>query len=124
MNPTVLALTLASVGLSAAAQLALKHGMSQPATQAALGAGAAHAARAVATHPWVWLGLGMYAVGALVWLLVLARIDVSRAYPFVGLGFVLVMALGALLLGESVGPARLAGTLFVAGGVLLVALGR
>jgi hypothetical protein len=32
-------------------------------------------------------GLGLYTLGAILWLLVLARVDVSLAYPFVGLAY-------------------------------------
>ncbi len=118
------ALATASVALSAFAQLSLRQGMSRPATQSALEAGGGTAAWAVASQPFVLLGLALYALGALVWLLVLARLDVTRAYPFVGLGFVLVATLGAMLLGETLTPARVVGTLLVVSGVLCVALGR
>lgn len=123
MNPSLWGLILASVGLSAGAQIALKHGMSRPSTQAALSAGGLDAALAVAGQPHVLLGLAMYGVGAMLWLLVLARIEVSMAYPFVGLGFLLVMALGVLVLGEPLNTPRVLGTLLVASGVLCVALG-
>jgi len=56
-----------------------------------------------------------------VWLLVLARVPVSQAYPFVGLGFVLVMLLGWALQGDVISPARLLGTLLISVGVVLVA---
>lgn len=74
----------------------------------------------VATNLQVIAGLGLYALGAVVWLLVLARVDVSLAYPFVGVGFVFTMLLGWAVLGESVGSARLVGTLLVVIGVWLV----
>ena len=122
MSPLVLMLTIISVCLSAGAQVALKHGMTHPATQEALASGTVGAVRAVASQPFVLLGLAMYGVGAMVWLLVLARVEVSRAYPFVGLGFLLVMALGASMLGESIGTARWVGTVLVAAGVLCVAM--
>ena len=75
----------------------------------------------IATTPAVVGGLALYLFGAILWLLVLAQIDVTQAYPFVGLGFLITMALGMLLLGESVSSARIAGTVLVATGVLLVA---
>ena len=96
--------------------------MTHPATQDALASGTVGAVRAVVSQPFVLLGLAMYGVGAIVWLLVLARVEVSRAYPFVGLGFLLVMALGASMLGESIGTARWVGTVLVAAGVLCVAM--
>ncbi len=119
----ILGLILVSVSLSALAQTALKAGMSGDRIARSL-AGGAHGRTvlAVATTWPVLLGLGMYGLGAVLWLFVLARIDVSQAYPFVGLGFLLTMALGALLLKERLGARRMVGTALVALGVGLVAL--
>ncbi len=123
MNLALLSLILVSVMMSAAAQIALKHGMSSPAVQAGLAAGLSQALPSVASNPFVVLGFSLYGLGAILWLGVLARIDVSQAYPFVGLGFLLTMAFGVLLLGETLTPLRLFGTCLVALGVLLVARG-
>jgi multidrug transporter EmrE-like cation transporter len=79
-----------------------------------------HAAWIVTTNWQVLAGLALYGIGAAIWLLVLARIDLSVAYPFVGLGFIVTMALGWSVLDEPVGFARLAGTLLVASGIWLV----
>ncbi|MBF5095572.1 EamA family transporter [Azospirillum sp. INR13] len=56
-----------------------------------------------------------------VWLAVLAKVEVTMAYPFVGLGFLVTLALGVLLLGESMSLTRLIGTLLVVLGVVLTA---
>jgi len=120
MNIAVLSLILISVTISAVAQIALKHGMSSPAVQAGFTSGLEKLAPLVAAHPFVWLGLALYGAGALLWLGVLAQVDVSQAYPFVGLGFLLTMVFGVILLGESVSAMRLIGTLLVVAGVILV----
>ena len=120
----LIALILISVSCSALAQISLKQGMSVPAVQAALGGGrTVTITLAVASSPMVWLGLFLYGFSALVWLFVLARIDVSVAYAFVALGFLLTMALGSLLLGEPLTLSKLSGTLLVVLGVWLVAGG-
>jgi len=120
MNIAVLGLILISVAMSAVAQIALKHGMSSPVVQASLNSGIERVAPLIATNPFIWAGLALYGAGALLWLGVLAQIDVSQAYPFVGLGFLLTMVLGIILLGESVSAMRLIGTLLVVAGVVLV----
>lgn len=112
-------LVLASVGLSALAQLALKVGTGAAATGRAQGV--AGELGGLAQSPWVLTGLGLYGLGALLWLFVLGRAPLSLAYPFVGLGFILTMLAGALYLGEHVGPARIAGTMLIAIGCVLVA---
>lgn len=119
MNLRLLALILASVGLSALAQLALKLGTGSLAAQRASGAG--RELFALATSPLVITGLALYGFGAVLWLFVLGRAQLSLAYPFVGLGFILTMFAGALVLGEPVGPARAAGTLLIVIGCVLVA---
>lgn len=120
MRIAVLSLILASVTMSAVAQIALKHGMSSPIVQANLNAGLERIAPLIAANPFVWAGLTLYGVGALLWLGVLAQIDVSQAYPYVGLGFLLTMVFGVALLGESISAMRLVGTLLVVAGVVLV----
>jgi multidrug transporter EmrE-like cation transporter len=117
----ILALVVASVGCSAFAQIALKHGMAAAPVQAALGSGIAPVALAVAASPGVLLGLLAYGLSALLWLFVLARLDVSVAYAFVALGFLLVMAFGALVFQEPLTARKLIGTALIAGGIWLVA---
>lgn len=122
MTLTLLLLIVVSVSLSAVAQLVLKVGMGQPGVQNARVQGDfVDVAAATLLNPYVVGGLALYVVGALVWLSVLARIDVSVAYPFVGLGFVMTMLLGAVLLGETVGISRVIGTFLIVCGVVLVA---
>lgn len=121
MNMNLLGLILGSVGMSAVAQLLLKLGMSSEPVQKALGLDSIlDAVWNVATNWQVVGGLGLYVIAAIVWLFVLARADLSFAYPFVGIGFILTMLLGWVILGETLGAARLLGTLLVVGGVWLV----
>jgi multidrug transporter EmrE-like cation transporter len=121
MNIKLFSLILISVSLSASAQLLLKLGMSSAHVQQMLmHERLLQTVWVVASNVQVIVGLGLYALGAMVWLLVLARVDVSLAYPFVGLGFILTMALGGLVLHEPVGVARFIGTAMVVLGVCLV----
>ena len=66
-------------------------------------------------------GFALWARRAVLWLFVLAKAEVSFAYPFVAVGFLLVMTFGALYLGENVTWMRGIGTVLVVCGVLLVA---
>jgi multidrug transporter EmrE-like cation transporter len=120
MTVRIFAMVLFSVGLSALAQIAMKRGMSSADIQRHIDTPIQALISAAGNGP-VVLGLAMYAVSAVAWLLVLARLDVSLAYPFVALGFVVTMLLGALLLGEEIGPLRIAGTMLVGCGVILLA---
>ena len=117
MQPALLALIITSVAMSACAQLLLKMGVGTAQTGATSGVAAGLTYLA---SPWVVGGLALYGLGAVVWLYVLARLPLSAAYPFVGLGFVLTMGLGALALGESLTLTRIAGTALIALGCALV----
>lgn len=122
INAKLLLLVVASVALSSVAQIALKMGMSRGSVQEAQGAGGSFGLILNAlAEPFVLGGLACYGFGALLWLFVLAKLDVSMAYPFVGLGFILTMILGAMVLNEQVGALRILGTVLVVAGVVLVA---
>lgn len=121
MTFKVFFLIITCVTLSAVSQMVMKMGMSSPQIQTALANGfKLGAAWDVATNLYVFLGLSMYVMGAGLWLLVLSKVDVSMAYPFVGLGFVMTMILGWLFLQENVGMIRISGTLLIVLGVILV----
>ena len=122
MDRSMLLLICASVLLSAIAQIVLKGGMSSPGVVAASAQGfGMPMLHAGATSPKVILGLGIYFVSAAVWLLVLARVDVSLAYPFVGLGFVVTMLLAWAVHGEVPTTSRIAGTLLICASVVVLA---
>ena len=53
----------------------------------------------------------------------LAKVDVSLAYPFVGLGFVVTMLLAWAIQGEVPTVGRIVGTLLICGGVVVLARG-
>ena len=74
----------------------------------------------IATSPLVIVGLGCYALGSFFWLIALSRAQLSFAYPFVGLSFVLVFAASWFFYGETINLWRLAGIASIVIGVLFV----
>lgn len=119
---SVLLMILFSVSCSALAQILLKYGMAQPATQQALSSGDVWLiTRLIGTDLSILGGFFLYGFGAVIWLFVLAKLDVSVAYPFVAIGFILTMALGCLVFGEVLTLRKVMGTLIVAIGIYLVA---
>lgn len=119
MPLSVLALIVASVSLSAAAQLLLKLGVTS--ARAVEASSPLRAALATLLQPGVLGGLALYGAGMVLWLAVLSRAELSQAYPFVGLGFVLTALAGAIVLHEPMGASRVMGTLLILAGVVLVA---
>lgn len=118
-----LALLVVSVCFAVAGQLTLKVAMTRVGRIGAQQASApletlARAAR----EPRLWLGLMLFGISALFWLVVLSRVPLSVAYPFVGLSYVVVVAFARVLLREQVPPLRWAGVLVVAVGIAIVGL--
>lgn len=119
MTLRLLLLIIISVGLSAGAQVALKSGADK--VRAAAHQGIGNELWSMAQNPLIWTGLMLYGFGAMIWLFVLGRAPLSLAYPFVGLGFIMTMAAGALFFNESLSIERISGTLFIILGCILVA---
>lgn len=115
------ALVFASVSLSALAQTSFKVGVerAQTGSDAALWMKAA----SMVFSPMVLLGLALYGVGTVLWLFALRQLDLSLAYPFVAMSFVMVAGSGMLFLGEPVQPSRLIGLALIVVGLLVMARG-
>ena len=73
-------------------------------------------------EPRLWLGLTLFGVSALFWLVVLSRVDLSVAYPFVGLSYIIVVLFSRLFLNEQVTALRWLGVVVVAVGIAIVGL--
>lgn len=124
MSKYVLLLIACSVMLSSTAQIVLKTGMSSPAVLSVLNSQSGFpVVRAIATNFHVLGGLFLYFASAAVWLLVLAKVDVSTAYPFVGVGFIVTMLLAFAINGEVLTITKISGTLLIALGVAVIARG-
>ncbi|WP_293759741.1 EamA family transporter [uncultured Paraglaciecola sp.] len=120
MNLLILSFILTSVFLSVVAQILLKHGMSNSNVQTALELDALNAVITIFTNISVLGGLAAYVSSAGVWLLVLSKIDVSKAYPFVGIGFIGTMMFAHWFLNEPLTLTKVLGTSLVLLGVLLI----
>jgi drug/metabolite transporter (DMT)-like permease len=70
--------------------------------------------------PYILLGLGCYVTGFLIWLIVLAKAEISYAYPLISLGYVLTAVMGWWLLGENVTWMRITGIMVTCFGVFLI----
>jgi multidrug transporter EmrE-like cation transporter len=73
-------------------------------------------------EPRLWLGLTLFGVSAMFWLVVLSRVDLSVAYPFVGLSYIVVVMISRLFLHEQVSALRWIGVVVVAVGIAIIGL--
>ncbi len=75
------------------------------------------------TSPLILLGLTLFLVSAFLWITALTRVDLSFAYPLVGISYVLILLFSRIFLGENVNAFRWLGALLVALGVALISRG-
>ena len=74
----------------------------------------------IGTNPYVMIGLVIYVAGVVFWLGALSRVDLSYAYPFASMSYVVMLIASWQLFNENITPLRLVGTLVICVGVLLV----
>jgi drug/metabolite transporter (DMT)-like permease len=113
-------LILLSVLCGVGGQTVIKIGVSRPGAAEAA-AGFLPLVGMIIRSPLVLAGLVLYGLGALAWIAVLARVDLSVAYPFLALNFILVTLSSQFLLGEKIPGLRWLGVLVICSGIFLVA---
>lgn len=72
-------------------------------------------------HPWVFSGFAAAFLASLAWMAAMTRFELNYAYPFMSLAFVIVMLFSVLFLGEQLNFARVAGTVMVVAGLIVIA---
>lgn len=118
-----LGLTIVSIVFAVAGQVTLKAAMTEIGRiGSAQVSNAADTVARAASEPRLWLGLFLFGISALFWLVVLSRVPLSVAYPFVGMSYVLVVLLSRFVLHENVPPLRWLGVFVVAAGIVIIGL--
>lgn len=121
--PTMLiAMILLSVALAAVAQLALKTGMNEVTDKLSPESFSLNgpSLKALVAQPFVWGGLFLFGISAMVWLVVLSRASLSFAYPFASLTYVLILIFDQFVLKDEVPPLRWGGVAFIGIGIFLI----
>ena len=72
------------------------------------------------TNLWLWGAMISYAVSILLWIVVLSKVEVSFAYPFLSIGYVVAALVGYYFFGESLSLIRVAGIIIICVGVYLI----
>ncbi|MGQ9778416.1 MAG: EamA family transporter [Bacillota bacterium] len=116
-------LLLVSVILGIGGQLAIKMGVGRAGDlQELFAASPWRFVMTVARSPFILIGIGLYALSMLLWLLVLSRVDLSLAYPMLALGYVGVLLVSKFALQEEIPAMRWLGTGLIVLGVVLNAI--
>jgi drug/metabolite transporter (DMT)-like permease len=111
---------LISVLAGAAGQLLLKRGMSSIGPLTLSAGQLIPLLWRLASNPLVVVGLAVYMGGTVFWLTALSRMDLSYAYPFASLSYVVMLAASWRLFGEELSALRLLGSLVIMFGVFLI----
>lgn len=112
---------LLTVTTNAVAQLMLKHGMSVIGPSGPVGGSLISKGLYIVFSPWVFLGLCMFVLSTASHLFVLSKVELSYAYPFLSLAYVVVAIAAYLLFGEQVNAMRIAGIGLICIGTVFVA---
>lgn len=75
---------------------------------------------AAASTPWLWLGLACYIGQFVVWMVILEKSALSRAFPTSAVVFVTIMAASWAVFGETMGWDKLLGSAVIIAGILLL----
>lgn len=111
---------LISVLGGAAGQILLKHGMVAMGEVTLIPREVLHVLWQFGTNFFVVGGLALYACSTVFWLAALSRVDLSFAYPFASLGYIIMLLASWQLFNEHISPLRLLGTLIIGFGVFLI----
>lgn len=70
-------------------------------------------------NPWVLSGLAAAFLAFLCWMAAMTKFELSYAYPFMSLAFVLVLVMSGLLFREPVTMAKVVGILLIVAGIVV-----
>ncbi len=113
-----------SVVMSVLGQVAMKYGIGLAAPAEGVTAGALQTLLAAARSPFVFAGLAFYGLGAAAWIVVLSKLDLSYAYPFIALNFVLITLVSRAVFSEAIPSVRWVGIALICVGIVLIARGQ
>jgi drug/metabolite transporter (DMT)-like permease len=111
---------LISVSAGAVGQILLKQGMRVMGTVTLLPGELPGLVLKIITSPYLVLGLALYVGATLFWLAALSRVELSFAYPFVSLSYVVMLLASWQLFQEDLSAVRLIGTLVIILGVFMI----
>tara|TARA_B110000438_G_C15732106_1_gene614691 strand:+ start:50 stop:427 length:378 start_codon:yes stop_codon:yes gene_type:complete len=111
---------ISSVLLNAFAQILLKAGMKQFGN-IDLKNNIMNTCISIAFNPYIISGFIAYGVSILLWLWVLSKVDVSLAYPFQALGYIVVTILAWIIFQENISYIRIIALVFITIGLIILA---
>lgn len=117
---TNLIFIVSSVLLNALAQILLKAGMKNF-SNIDLKNNIMQTFLSISLNPYIISGFISYGISIILWLWVLSKVDVSLAYPFQALGYIVVTILAWLIFQENVNMTRIIALIFITLGLIILA---
>lgn len=114
---------LFTVMTNAAAQLMLKQGMMSLGSVSFDGVNPVVKLLQIVFSPWVFLGLCTFVISMASHLYVLSKVELSFAYPFLSLAYVVVAVFAYFVFREDLNAYRIAGIAAICVGTILIAQG-
>lgn len=112
---------LFTVLTNAAAQLMLKQGMMALGPISFAGVNPVLKILAIVFSPWIFFALLTFVISMASHLFVLSKVDLSFAYPFLSLAYVVVAVFAYFVFREDLNALRIAGIAFICVGTVLIA---
>jgi len=113
-------LILISVSLNALAQLFLKKGMTAIGYFNFSYISLLPVLFKVVLNPFIISGIVCYLFSIGIWLMVLSRVEVSFAYPFLSVGYVIVAIMGYIFFNDNLSYYRMAGIVVICIGLIIM----
>ena len=82
--------------------------------------GKAHFIGHLFLNPWIISSIIATLFAGISWMMAMTRFEISYAYPWVSLNFVLILLLGSILFGEIFTTTKVLGTLLIISGILVI----
>lgn len=120
MNLLIFTIIISSVFLSSLAQIFLRKTMLTAGPLPSEMLSCVEFGLNLLTNIWFILGMGCYIISIVLWLGVLSNVEVSLAYPFSSLGFILTAIIGYFFLQENLNIVRIIGLGFICIGIIII----
>ncbi len=120
----ILILILLSVMLSVGGQLFMKNGMRIVGEISLSQIIRPPALFQVIFNPFIIVGVGLYVLASVVWLVVLSRAELSYAYPMIGISYIVTSLLAWMIFKENMTIFRFLGIAMIISGVYFISTKR
>ena len=70
--------------------------------------------------PYILLGIGTYGISTIFWIISLSKYDLSFAYPFLSVGYILILIASYFIFKENITVLKVVGVLAIIIGLILI----